>query len=102
MGGDPLCGLSYLRTEAPTAKQRCDAVLVVAGQAKDAADLIDLLQMLGLSPSDARPSSIESVKTVAPVYAAGFLAELAALLAESRRQTACTSRHPGRTGAEGR
>jgi hypothetical protein len=80
------CG--ELITHDPPPAQRREAVLVVAAHAKDAADLAELLALLGLDPEEGRPQEDHSGEPEPTEPASAlppmFMAELAALAARSR------------------
>lgn len=72
-----------------TAAQRRRAALVVAGHARDAADLAELLAMLGLAATDVRPADELEPGPVRPQPALPprYMAELAELAARSHAAT---------------
>ncbi len=69
---------------ALTAEQRRRAVLTVAATARDAEDVIELSDMLGLRAEDARPRATVAGEPVSSGPPAQFYTELAAL-ARSRQ-----------------
>jgi len=73
----------------PSTAQRRQAVLVVAAHATDAADLSELLAMLGLAPEEGRPP-VDPPAEPEPVHPAPalppqFMTELAELAARAHR-----------------
>ncbi|HEX5115126.1 MAG TPA: hypothetical protein VFW65_08005 [Pseudonocardiaceae bacterium] len=82
MARDPLWKPTCHVIEAPTTAQRRRAAHAVAAHARDAADLAELLDMLGLSAADLRapdPAHGEPEPAVPSGPPLDLLAELAAL-----------------------
>lgn len=87
MSGSPPWDLFCLLTTEPTARQRHRAARTVAAHARDAEDLTELLDMLGLAACDGREPPAEPEERTEPVRS-GPPPEILAQLAALRRQLA--------------
>jgi hypothetical protein len=89
MGTDRRLDCGELITHDPPPEQRRAAVLIVAACARNAADLVELLAMLGLDAAEGRPLDDHAAEPEPTASASALppklMAELAALAARSRR-----------------